>query len=213
MLKKYKPLNQINRLYYILIIYIFIYTAFCNKIIASGAYDKGSATGKGRFELSLTINPFGIIPYGQNYAVLSYGLNNKTDLVSYYSSHQNGTKSKYLGLLYQFFNSERLDLATAIGIRYKSNNKTDFFIPQLLYNYDITEKISIGGSIVNVIENKNYNFKGNAIDITVYKKLNILKNLNNQIKNAYFGIGVFKNTDIDLNKDNLYLHYSIDIVF
>ena len=32
-----------------------------DQAFASGAYDKGSATGKGKFELSITINPFGIV--------------------------------------------------------------------------------------------------------------------------------------------------------
>ena len=181
------------------------------QVFASGAYDKGSATGKGRFEISITINPLGIVPYGQNYSVLSYGINNKLDLVTYYSSHQNGTKSQYLGAFYQFYDSKKLDLATALGIRHKNQGKLDIFAPQLLYNYHFSDDYSIGGSVVGVIENETFNNEGTAIDITLYKKINFL--INNKIKDAYLGIGVFKNSKADLSKDKLYLHYSLDFIF
>ena len=114
--KKYKSISQKNRLYYFLIIPTIINLLLVDQLFASGAYDKGTATGKGRFELSITINPLGIVHYGQNYAVLSYGINNKIDLVTYYSSHQNGTESQYLGAFYQFYDSKKLDLATALGL-------------------------------------------------------------------------------------------------
>jgi len=181
------------------------------QVFASGAYDKGTATGKGRFELSITINPLGIVPYGQNYAVLSYGINNKIDLVTYYSSHQNGTESQYLGAFYQFYDSKRLDLATAFGIRNKNQGKLDIFAPQVLYNYHFSNDYSIGGSVVGVIENKSYKNKGTAVDITLYKKMNSL--INNKIKDAYISFGVFKNSTAELKKDKLYLHYSIDFIF
>ena len=74
-------------------------------LIASGAYDKGTSAGKGNFEINLTINPFNLIPYGQNYAVLSYGLSSRTDFVCFYSKHTNGTESYYLGGFHQFLNS------------------------------------------------------------------------------------------------------------
>jgi len=211
MSKKYKSIFQKNRLYYFLIILALFHFLLIEKVFASGAYDKGTATGKGRFELSITINPLGIVPYGQNYAVLSYGINNKIDLVTYYSSHQNGTKSQYLGAFYQFFHSERLDLATALGVRYKNSSKLDFFAPQLLYNYHINNNYSLGGSIVKVIENNNIKERGTAIDITLYKKMNSL--INNKIKDAYIGFGVFKNSTAELKEDKLYLHYSIDFIF
>ncbi len=209
--KKYKSISQKNRLYYFLIIPTIINLLLVDQLFASGAYDKGTATGKGRFELSITINPLGIVPYGQNYAVLSYGINNKIDLVTYYSSHQNGTKSQYLGAFYQFYDSKKLDLATAFGIRKKNQGKFDIFAPQLLYNYHFSNDYSIGGSVVSVIENKSYNNKGTSVDITLYKKMNSL--INNKIKDAYIGFGIFKNSTTDLKKDKLYLHYSIDFIF
>ena len=92
------------------------------------------------------------MPYGQNYAVLSYGLGHKLDIVSYYSSHKNGTQSQYLGLLYQFFESQKLDLATAVGLRHQNDGKWDIFAPQILYNFKLSKDYSFGGSLVSVIE-------------------------------------------------------------
>ncbi len=182
------------------------------KVLASGAYDKGTATGKGRFEISITINPYGLIPYGQNYSVMSYGLNEKIDLVGYYSSHQNGTESKYLGVLYQFYKSKNLDLATAIGMRNQNSGINDLFAPQLLYNYHLSENYSIGGSFVKVVQENSLNDKGTAIDITLYRNIDNFK-FNNKIKNIYIGLGIFKNSEKNLLKDRLYFHYSLDIVF
>jgi len=180
---------------------------------ASGAYDKGTATGKGKFELSITINPFGIIPYGQNYTVLSYGLSNKIDLVGYYSLHKNNIKSQYFGVFYQFFDSKRIDLATAFGVRHKSEGIFDFFSPQLLYNYKINYDYSIGGSLVKVIDFDNLKNKGNAIDVTLYKKIKLPNKLKSKINDVYFGIGVFNNARNNLMIDKLYFHYSLDMVF
>ena len=65
-------------------------------VYASGAYDKGTAAGKGNFELNLTINPFNLVSYGQNYGILSYGIHDRVDLVSYYSIHKNGIHRQIL---------------------------------------------------------------------------------------------------------------------
>ena len=179
---------------------------------ASGAYDKGTSTGKGRFELSITYNPMGIVPYGQNYGVLSYGLSNRFDIVSYYSSHQNGTKSQYVGGLYQFLNHKKFDLAAAIGLRHTKNQNWDIFFPQLLYTYKLPNDFSIGGSIVRVIELEHERIKGDAIDITLYTPLKWAEKLNGNIKKAYLGFGFFKNTETNLSKDRLYIHYSLDFI-
>ena len=211
MIKKYKSIFQKSKLYCIFII-ILINLLFLEKIFASGAYDKGSSTGKGRFEISITINPYGLIPYGQNYSVISYGLNKKLDLVGYYSSHQNGTKSRYLGVLYQFYKSKKLDLATAIGMRYQNSDINDLFAPQLLYNYHLNKNYSVGGSFVKVVQESSLNDKGTAIDITLYRNMNNFI-FNDKIKNIYIGLGIFKNSEKDLFKDRLYFHYSLDIVF
>tara|TARA_Y100000996_G_scaffold28842_1_gene20460 strand:- start:2557 stop:3228 length:672 start_codon:yes stop_codon:yes gene_type:complete len=208
MSKKY---ISIYRFYYTYIKWVFIVLILIDINKASGAYDKGTSTGKGRFELSITFNPMGIVPYGQNYSVLSYGLSSSFDIVGYYSYHKNGTISQYLGTLYQFYNSKNLDLATAFGIRHKDKGEIDIFAPQLLYNYHLNDGYSIGGSIVRVIENETFNNNGTAIDITIYKRMNSL--INNKIKDAYIGFGFFKNSAADLSKDKLYLHYSLDFIF
>ena len=183
-------------------------------VFASGAYDKGTATGKGRFELSLTINPLDLIPYGQNYGILSYGVSNKVDIVAYYSKHNNGTRSQYIGGLFQFINSKKIDLATAIGIRNIDNQRWDVFFPQLLYNYKLPYGFSIGGSIVKVVEKNNVIVdKGNAIDISVYVPLKNIVKQNSRIKEAYFAIGTFKNTKTSFLDDKPYIHYSLDIIF
>ena len=154
----------------------------------------------------------GIVPYGQNYGVLSYGLSNSFDVVSYYSSHQNGTKSQYFGGLYQFFDHKKVDLALAIGLRHTKNQNWDMFFPQLLYNYKLPNDFSIGGSVVRVIELENERIRGDAIDITLYTPLKSLKKLNKNIKSAYLGFGIFKNTKANLFKDKLYFHYSLDFI-
>tara|TARA_B100000131_G_scaffold79625_1_gene76379 strand:- start:5536 stop:6174 length:639 start_codon:yes stop_codon:yes gene_type:complete len=210
--KKYKSIIQKNS--YILFISIYIITSLLNsKLFGSGAYDKGSSTGKGRFELSITLNPFGIVPYGQNYAVLSYGLGHRFDIVSYYSSHKNGTQSQYFGSLFQFFGSQKLDLATAIGLRHQNNGKWDIFAPQILYNYKLSKNYNLGGSLVKVIDFKNNKDNGNALDITLYRNINNIFSQSQKIKDAYFGIGVFKNTEASFKNRDLYLHYSLDLIF
>tara|TARA_B000000475_G_scaffold44558_2_gene33538 strand:+ start:18996 stop:19628 length:633 start_codon:yes stop_codon:yes gene_type:complete len=209
MSKKY---ISICRLYYSYIKCIFLLILLIDNTKASGAYDKGTSTGRGRFELSITYNPMGIVPYGQNYGVLSYGLSKRFDIVGYFSYHQNGTKSQYIGGLYQFLNHKKLDLAAAIGIRHTKYQNFDIFFPQLLYTYKLPNDFSIGGSIVRVIELENERIKGDAIDITLYTPLRWAEKLNSNIKKAYFGFGVFKNTETNLSKDRLYIHYSLDFI-
>jgi len=211
--KKYKSIFQKNRLYYFLIILAQLHFFLNEKVLASGAYDKGTATGKNRFELSITLNPYNLMPYGQNYAVLSYGINEYTDIVTYYSKHQNGTKSQYIGGFFQFFKNDKVDFATAFGLRNTNSNKNDIFFPQILYTYKLSNQLSIGGSIVKVLELDSKADMGNAVDLSLYFPLNRLKNINDNIKDAFFSVGVFKNTQADILKDELYFHYSIDIIF
>ena len=193
---------------------LLIYTISSNVIIASGAYDKGTATGKGLWEFNLTINPFNLISYGQNYAVISYGLSDKTDFVFYYSQHQNKSESLYFGGLYQFANYPLLDLATAFGARkiLKETNSYDLFFPQLLYNVKLPKSFSIGGSLVNVVDvNKKYLNKGYALDITFFSPIPFIEKISPKIIDAYFGIGLFKNTGMELFHGKKYFHYSFDI--
>lgn len=211
--EKYKSIFQKNRSYCKEIFLSLWITVFSQTLYASGAYDKGTATGKNRFELSLTYNPIGLVPYGQNYAVLSYGISKNTDIVTYYSKHQNGTRSQYIGGLYQFFKSDRVDLATAIGIRNTNSKKNDIFFPQILYNYKLPSQLSLGGSIVKVLELDSQKDLGNAIDISLYFPMKRVESINDKIEEAFFSVGVFKNTQSNVFKDELYFHYSVDIIF
>ena len=199
-----------------ILVYTFFYSLIVssNMVYASGAYDKGTAAGKGNFELNLTINPFNLVSYGQNYAVLSYGIHDRVDIVSYYSMHKNRTQSYYFGGFYQFLKYKNLDLGTGIGIRKTIGNGNNLFLPQLLYNIKLSNNFTIGGSFVHVLDIKEkLKNKGFTIDVTLYAPLTTLKNISPKIIEAYIGIGIFKNTGTDLSKDNLYLQYSVDMIF
>ena len=184
--------------------------------MGSGAYDKGTSTGKGNLEFSITINPFNKVKYGQNYGVLSYGMTNKLDLVTFYSEHYNKTKSSYYGLLYQIYSYKKLDIGTGIGFRNIYNtqkNGLDYFFPQILYNYKIINGYSVGGSIVSLVDSHSYKNKGFSVDISFYIPLKKVKKLNSKIEDVFFCVGLFKNSENDLSYNDLYLHYSLDFVF
>jgi len=133
---------------------------------SSGGYDHGTASGKGNLDFSITWNPFNYFDQGQSYAVIGYGLTNQLDIHSYYSSHNKENDSYYIGMFYQFFQSERLDLSTAVGFRrYKNQNLSHLFMPQLLYTLYLTEKVSIGGSFVNIRSHDLMADIGTAIDV------------------------------------------------
>ena len=198
------------------IVYTFFYSLIVssNVVYASGAFDNGTAAGKGNFELNLTINPFNLVSYGQNYGVLSYGIHDRVDIVSYYSMHKNGTQSYYFGGFYQFLKNKNLDLGTGVGIRKTIGNGNDLFFPQLLYNIKLSNNFTIGGSYVHVldIEEKLKN-KGSTIDVTFYTPLTTLKKISPKIIEAYIGFGIFKNSSMDIGQDKLYLQYSLDMIF
>jgi len=199
---------------------ILVYTVFyslivsSNMVYASGAFDKGTAAGKGNFELNITINPFDLVSYGQNYGVLSYGIHDRVDIVSYYSMHKNGTQSYYFGGFYQFLKNNNLDLGTGAGIRKTIGNGNDLFFPQLLYNIKLPNNFTIGGSYVQVLDiEEKFKNKGYAIDVTFYTPLTIIKKISPKIIEAFIGFGVFKNTNMDIGQDKLYLQYSLDMIF
>ena len=68
-----------------------------NNLLASGGFDNGTPTGKGKLGLDITINPFNYFKQGQSYIVLSYGITNKIDIHSYYSIPADGFDNYYLG--------------------------------------------------------------------------------------------------------------------
>ena len=97
-------------------------------------YDHGTAAGKGNLDLAITWNPLNYFEDGQSYVVLGYGLTDRIDIHGYYSEPVNNNDNYYFGLFYQFFGTNRLDLATAIGMRKFTRSTTvHLFIPQLLY--------------------------------------------------------------------------------
>ena len=212
MINIYQKISTIKKI----LVYTFFYSLIVssNMVYASGAYDKGTAAGKGNFELNLTINPFNLVSYGQNYGVLSYGIHDRVDIVSYYSMHKNRTQSYYFGGFYQFLKNKNLDLGTGVGIRKTIENGNDLFFPQLLYNIKLANNFTIGGSFVHVLDMKDkLKDKGLAIDVTFYTPLTTLKKISPKIIEAYIGIGIFKNTSTNLKLESLYLQYSIDIIF
>ena len=175
----------------------------------SGAYDNGTSTGKGRFQLDITLNPFNSFDFGQTYFVLSYGLNRTIDLHGYISNHNDEFSTQYVGIFYQFINKNKIDLATAVGMRSLPNGKFDIFFPQLLYTYQLNNDFYLGGSIVNIRGKNLIHNYGTTLDFGLFKKYKITSNL---IEDISIGISAFHPTTW---KPNSYFlpAYSIDIKF
>lgn len=188
------------------ILSIFIITC----LYGSGGYDNGTATGKGLFKLDFTLNPFNKFSYGQSYLVGSYGLTNFFDIHGFFSDHNNEYKTWYAGIFYQFFDSKRFDLATAVGIRKKLNsNLNHLFAPQILYTVFLSEKIFVGGSIVNVRNLNSSENYGNTIDFSFHYEFDYKSKIINKVS---FGIGAFH--PVTWKPKQYFLPtYSIDITF
>jgi len=146
---------------------------------ASGGFLNGTAVGKGKFRLDITINPFDQIKYGQSYFVLGYGITDKFNITSYVSRHPGHYYTAYIGGLYQFINTNRIDLSTGFGLRKRQTKDwTHIFFPQLLYTYKLNDRFSIMGSLVSINDyqkDKNFGFS-NDIGFTYqtkYKSKNI----------------------------------------
>jgi hypothetical protein len=176
-------------------------------LFGSGGYENGTSAGKGKFRLDITLNPFNLISYGQSYAVLGYGLTDKVDIHGYFSDHAGNYKTWYAGIFFQFYNSKKLDLATAVGFRQRSSqNWTQIFTPQLIYTLHLTKKVNIGGSFVNVIHQNTYNL---AIDAGLFYKFDYKSK---QIENISIGFSAFR--PASMNSENNFLPtYSININF
>ena len=178
-------------------------------LFSSGGYDHGTSAGKGNLDLSLTWNPFNFIKEGQSYAVLGYGLTNKIDLHLYYSSSKGTDDNYYFGLFYQFYKSQKLDLATAVGVRKFSNQSVShFFFPQLLYTFHINKKLKLGGSIVQI---RNYKIKkrmSEANDLFLVYNIKENKKYKIDFTAGGFNPGLWKPSN-----GNWHPTYSIDIKF
>jgi len=180
---------------------------------ASGGYDNGTSTGKGKIQVDLTWNPQNLIKYGQTYVVVSYGITNRLDIHGFLSRAPSEFETCYAGVFYQFLDLKRLDLATAVGVRGRfEKNWTHLFFPQLLYTIHFSEYIYLGGSLVNLKEyigrkiGKNI---GVAVDIGIFFRLPYQSKL---IESISVGIGGFH--PVTYQTDSYFLPtYSIDIKF
>jgi len=127
--------------------------------------------------------------------------------------HTEGFETWYAGVFYQFLDQKRLDLATAVGIRKRFNqNWTHLFFPQLLYTIHFSEKIYLGGSLVNVINDKFWKrvrSLGVTVDFAVFFKLPYHSKW---IENVAVGFGWFH--PVTHKPNNYFLPtYSVDILF
>ena len=183
----------------------------------SGGYDHGTSTGKGLLELDFTWNPFNIFEQGQSYVVLGYGLTDRLDIHGYYSIHTEGFHTYYAGLFFQFLRSEKIDLATAVGMRINRENKnTDLFLPQLLYTINLKGEYSVGGSFVNIMGNVNQSVKSMplAVDVAFFIPLNRYLPLPDSVKDLKLGVGLFNPvTNSTIDPGQFIPTYSIDIKF
>jgi len=182
---------------------------------ASGGYDNGTATGKGKVGLDLTWNPFNYFPEGQSYIVLSYGFTDKFDIHGYYSIPANGSDNYYFGLFYQIYKNKYLDLATAVGIRqYRPKSQKHLFAPQLLYTLYLFNGPRIGGSLVALRNiNRKNKLIGTTIDIALIIPLFKSDSINGKVNSIDFCIGVFKPVLWTPAKGEWHPAYSFDIKF
>ena len=145
---------------------------FFTVIFGSGGFDNGTATGRGKLQLDLTWNPFDKIEFGQTYVIGSYGITDRFDFHGYISRHPGPYYTWYGGLFYQFYKSKKLDLASAVGIRKRFDEKgAHIFAPQLLYTGKITDKICIGGSVLNIRNYESSENYGLTFDIALGYKI------------------------------------------
>ena len=197
--------------------YLIILSLAVVPLFPSGGYDHGTSTGKSLLELDFTWNPFNFFEQGQSYVVLGYGLTDRLDIHGYYSIHTEGFHTYYAGLFYQFLRSEKVDLATAAGLRINRENKnSDLFFPQLLYTIKLKDGYSLGGSIVNIMGDVNQSVESMplALDVTLFIPLSRYLSLPDTVKDLKLGVGLFNpvtNSAVDPGK--FIPTYSIDIKF
>ena len=192
-----------------------------NFIFCSGGFDHGTSTGKDKFQIDLTWNPFNYFKNGQSYIVLGYGITDNLDLHAYYCDHgnyNNGVDSYYFGIFYQFIDSKYIDLATAFGRRKMMDlNYAHIFFPQLLFNLKIKNNYTIGGSIINIIINdidliKKPNTHWRAIDIALFIPITEYFNKYKNIDEVKLGIGAFRTGIGGKHSETSFMPtYSIDI--
>ena len=182
---------------------------------ASGGYDNGTATGKGKVGLDLTWNPFSHFPEGQSYIVLSYGFSDKFDIHGYYSIPASGSDNYYLGFFYQFYKNNNLDLATAVGIRqYRPKSHRHLFAPQMLYTLHIFKGLRLGGSLVALRDiDRNNKLLGITVDTALIIPLFKSGSINGRVNSVDFCIGAFKPVLWTPAQGEWHPTYSFDIKF
>ena len=156
------------------------------------------------------LSPFDKIEFGQTYVIGSYGITDRFDFHGYISRHSGPFYTWYGGLFYQFYKSKKIDLATAVGIRKRFDETwTHIFSPQLLYTGKITDKISIGGSVVNVRNYESSENYGLTFDIALGYKIPFQSE---KVESISINIGGFHPATWE--PDTYFLPtYSIDIKF
>ena len=184
-------------------------------VIASGGYDNGTATGKGKLGLDLTWNPFNYFPEGQSYIVASYGFSEKFDIHGYYSIPASGPDNYYLGLFYQFHKNKYMDLATAVGIRqYWPKTHRHLFAPQLLYTLYVFNGLRLGGSLVALRDiDRNNKLLGTTVDIALIIPILKSDSKDDGINSVDFCIGAFRPVLWNPKIGKWYPTYSIDFLF
>ena len=197
--------------------YLIILSLAVVPLFPSGGYDHGTSTGKSLLELDFTWNPFNIFEQGQSYVVLGYGFTDRFDIHGYYSIHTEGFHSYYAGLFFQFLKLEKIDLATAVGMRINRGNKnSDLFLPQLLYTIKLKGGYSVGGSFVNIMSDLNQSVESMplAMDVALFIPLNRYLSLPDSVKDLKLGIGLFNPvTNSVVDPGQFIPTYSIDIKF
>ncbi|MDX8382093.1 MAG: hypothetical protein R8M14_08295 [Ghiorsea sp.] len=188
-------------------IFVFIFTFFLSfPAYASGGYDNGTPAGKGHLDLELTWNPGDIIDNGQSYAVWGYGLTDRLDFHGYVSHEAGGTDQIYAGFMYNFLQNNRIDLATAVGVRHR-RTINDLFWPQLLYTIKINKGYDVIGSVVNVYNQTLKTNRGMTYDVAFRIPLSIL-NTSTFLDNTKLAIGAFRSLS-----GKFHPTYSIDFRF
>ncbi len=197
--------------------YLIILSLAVVPLYPSGGYDHGTSTGKGLLELDFTWNPFNMFEQGQSYVVLGYGFTDRLDVHGYYSIHTEGFHTYYAGLFFQFLRSEKVDLATAAGMRINGESKNgDLFFPQFLYTVKLKDGYSVGGSFVNIIGEINQSVKSMplAIDVALFIPLSRYMSLPDTVKDLKLGVGLFNPvTNSAVDPRQFIPTYSIDIKF
>ena len=191
-------------------------------LMASGGYDHGTSAGKGNWDISLTWNPFNYFEQGQSYMVLGYGLTKRLDIHGYYSATHNGGDNYYGGLSYQFLNTPFLDLSTAVGMRaYMDNSNLHLFLPQFLYTVKLSDRIRVGGSIVDIRSVSLYDNSTRDKDTStgsVQRKFGVAKDVFLMVKldenkkyRLDFTVGGFNPVFWEPESGDWYPTYSLDI--